>query len=97
MGNGELFTVTSNVSVQFGSYNLGLYQKRTDSSGRPLPPTKLLFPTKDYWTVTLSGIDKDSAGNYLLTGHGRSANVPDHNISFVVDDSTGEVVTWSTY
>ncbi len=99
--NGMLFQYHPRIETHFGSYNLGIYRKRSDGAGRPLPPTQLLSPTKDYWTVTLTGLYKDSAGNDLIPSlHGqRYGPRPEshHNVTYLVDDSTDQVVSFTIF
>ncbi len=78
-----LFAHASHVATSFGS--------RTPTirfNGQALP-------TKDYWTVTLTGLVTDSNGQPLLQRHGSPfapAPPPVTSVTFIVDDLTGRVV-----
>jgi hypothetical protein len=81
--DGVLLWYATSITTQFGSYNLGIYYASRSSP--------VMSPTKDYWVVTLSGLNKDSNGNDLLP-ESRPDQPPHHTISFVIDDSTGQYV-----
>ncbi|MGH2443362.1 MAG: hypothetical protein ACRDFX_09390 [Chloroflexota bacterium] len=87
--DGVLFTYAKSIVTNFGSYNLGLTQQNAGGG-------RIQSSTKDYWLVTLTGLNKDNRGNYLLVGSGGLAAHPVlhvfHNVTFVVDDSSGKVV-----
>lgn len=98
--NGVLLHYAQSVQTQYGSYNLNLYRKRTDSRGLPLPPIERITPTKDYWAVSLYGLYKDSSGTDLLIlsngPEGHKLN-PYQNITYVIDDTTGKIATFSMF
>jgi len=79
------FTGKYPVTAQLGGANLNNLQRRIN--GQLVP-----FGMKDVWFVTVTGLDEARPAGYAQRGAHHPGAPPVHTRTFVVDDSTGQVL-----